>query len=393
MKNNLPWTEKYTPKTLAALKGNKEALYKLKQLVLEKRPTFIHGPIGCGKTSSILALASDLGYEVIEINASDVRNKDGIQQIVGNSLQQQSLFHKGKIILVDEVDGISGNKDRGGVPTLVKLITEAKQPIIFTANDPWNSKFSTLRKKTQLVEFTAIDNQEVANYLQEICKKEGVTCAEGILKTIARRTAGDLRAAINDLQQLGDGKKEITTEDLETLSDREREQDIQAALRLIFKSKRAQDVLQAFDRVNINLDEALLWLDENLPQEYKRKDLVKGYRALSKADVFKGRIRRWQHWRFLVYMNALMTAGIALAKEEKTPGFVQYKRTSRILKMWMAKQRRAKKKALAEKMGEGLHGSTRRITQEILPYVRVMLRHNKKETFGLDKEEIMWLLK
>jgi len=59
----------------------------------------------------------------------------------------------------------------------------------------------------------------------------------------------------------------------------------------------------------------------------------------------------------------------------------------------MAKQRRAKKKALAEKIGEELHGSTRRITQEILPYVRVMLHYNKKQTFGLEKEEIEWLLK
>ena len=391
--NYLPWTKKHEPKTLQKVIGNHEALYKLKQLVSEKRPTLIHGPIGCGKTSSVLALAKDLDYEVIEINASDVRNKDQINAIVGHSLKQQSLFSKGKIILVDEVDGIAGNKDRGGVQALVKLSEEAKQPLVFSANDPWNSKFSTLRRKTQLVEFKAVDCEKIAKHLQTICELECVKADEQVLKILARRSAGDVRAAINDLQQLGNGKENISVADLDDLGDREREEEIHSALRLVFKSKTAADVLPAFDRVDVNLDEAFLWLDENLPHEYRGKDLARGYDALSKANVFKGRIMRWQHWRFLVYMNMFMTAGVALAKQEKTTGFVPYKRTSRILKMWMAKQKRAKKKALAEKLGDELHGSTKRIVSEILPYVQIMLRHNKKETFGLEKEEVTWLLK
>ena len=393
MTTTLPWTQQYTPQQLHKVVGNAESVAQMKHLISRKIPTLLYGPIGCGKTCSVLSLANDLNYELIEVNASDVRNKDHINQIIGHALQQQSLFHQGKLILIDEVDGIAGNKDRGGLQALIKLLEDNNHAIIFTANDPWSSKFSTLRKKTKLVEFKAISTTDISTILKHICEQENITAEEPTLKTLARRSGGDIRAAINDLQQIAEGKESITEDDLLVLGDREREETIHNALRLIFKSKQTQDVLHAFDNVDLSLDESFLWLDENLPKEYAQKDLAKAYEALSKADVFKGRIRRWQHWRFLVYMNTLMTAGVALAKEEKTPGFVQYKRTSRLLKIWMANQKKAKKKALAEKIGDELHGSTRRIMQDIIPYLRLMLQYDKEQTFGLDKDEVAWLLK
>lgn len=391
---NLPWIQKYQPKTCKQLQGNAEALATLKQHVLAKKPVLIYGPIGSGKTCSVLALAHDLDYEFIEINASDTRNKEGITTLVGNSLQQQSLFHRGKIILVDEVDAIAGNQDRGGLPTLQKLLDEAKQAVVLTANDPWDSKFSTLRRKVKLVEFKKPDTEILVALLQMICTEEKIQADTTVLKQIARRNDGDIRAAINDLQQVGEGKTTMLEEDLAVLGDREREQTIQQALQLIFKSKHIPDVLPAFEHVDLELDEFFLWIDENLPKEYLTiEELSKAYHMLSTADIFKRRITRWQHWRFLTYIYTFLTAGIALAKHEKKNGFVQYQRSTRLLKIWIANQRKAKKKAIAEKLGDELHGSTREITQQILPYVRLMLQKNKKETFGLEKEDIEVLLK
>ncbi|MEK6903045.1 MAG: replication factor C large subunit [Nanoarchaeota archaeon] len=393
MMGNLPWIQKYQPKTAKDIHGNREALEKIRRGILAKQPLLVYGPIGSGKTSSVLALARDFDYEILEVNASDSRNKEQIETIVGSSLQQQSLFHRGKIILVDEVDGIAGNHDRGGLPTLQKLLEEAKQAVVLTANDPWDSKFSTLRKKTQLIEFKRPDTLTVISVLQSLCRQENIAVQESVLKHLARRSDGDIRAAINDLQQIGEGKTAITEEDLASLGDRKREQTIQQALQLIFKSKQTTDVLEAFEHVDMELDEIFLWIDENLPKEYQREDLMRAYRMLSTADIFKRRITRWQHWRFLVYIYAFLTAGIALAKREKHPGFVQYQRTTRLLKIWMANQKKAKQKALAEKLGDELHGSTKRIVKEIIPYVRLMLKYNKKETFGLNKEEVQWMIK
>ena len=148
------------------------------------------------------------------------------------------------------------------------------------------------------------------------------------------------------------------------------------------------------------MDEQFLWVDENLPHEYEKpQDLARAYEMLSRADVFKGRIRRWQHWRFMVYINALMTAGVASAKDEKYHKFVSYKPTGRILKIWIANQKSLKKKAIASKIAERTHSSTKEIMHTTLPYIQHIFRKNKSmasviaKELKLDKEEIEWLSK
>ena len=121
--------------------------------------------------------------------------------------------------------------------------------------------------------------------------------------------------------------------------------------------------------------------------------------ALSKADVFRGRIRRWQHWRFLVYQNALMTAGVALAKQEKHKQFISYKRSTRILEIWKVSQKNKMKKAIASKIASQTHTSTKQTIKNILPYISVIFKKNKQQTaalansFDLDKEEVEFLKK
>ncbi len=390
---NLSFIDKYKPKTLQHIQGQSLALQELRAAVAAKKPALLYGPVGSGKTASVYALANDLGYEIIEINASDVRNKDAINSIIGSSLQQMSLFSKGKIILVDEVDGIAGNSDRGGVPALVELISNAKQAVVMTANDPWDSKFTPLRKVSRLIEFVSISPQAIVSFLQQICQQEKIQASEDVLKKIARKANGDLRAAILDLESLGRGTLTVTADDVALLDDRLREQSMTDALRLVFKSTKPQETLQAFERVDADLSEVQLWIEENLPCEYTGQDLYQGFTALSKADVFHGRILRWQHWRFLVYINTLLTAGISLAKQEKSPGFVDYKRNSRILRYWMAKQKRLKLQGILQQLPGAMHGSSRQLMKEVLPYVRFMARKNKQFSFGLEKEDLLYLTK
>ncbi len=388
-----PWLEKYKPTTVQDIHGQEQALARLRQAVTAKKPVLLYGPVGSGKTSSVYALAQELNYEIIEINASDVRNKEAINTVIGSSLNQMSLFGRGKIILVDEVDGIAGNSDRGGVPALVELIGNAKQAVVMTANDPWDSKFSALRKASVVVEFIPISLQATVQLLQTIVRQEKLEVSEEVLKKIARKVNGDLRAAILDLESLAQGKKNISIEDVAVLDDRLREQPLTDALRFIFKSTRPEETLTAFERVDDDLPEALLWVEENIPREYAGEDLARGFDALSKASLFYGRIMRWQHWRFLVYMNAFLTAGISLAKKEKTPGIVDYKRNSRILRYWMAKQKRLKLQGIMQQLPGELHGSSRDLMKEVFPYLRLMLRKNKQMTFGLAKEDISYLTK
>src|SRR3989338_693697 len=104
-----------------------------------------------------------------------------------------------------------------------------------------------------------------------------------MLSVIARSSGGDMRAAINDLQSLHLGKA-ITKEDIAELDQREAKQDVLNALTIIFKTTSAEVALPAFDNVDENVDGLLLWIDENIPREYKTpEDLARAFYALAEA--------------------------------------------------------------------------------------------------------------
>lgn len=392
-----PWIRAHAPRSVKELVGQEAAAQRVVRFVEEFRPgakpLLLSGPPGTGKTSLVHAVASDLGLEVVELNASDVRNKKSINQLLGAALGQQSLFFTGKLILVDEVDGVSGTSDRGGLSAVVALVKEARFPVIATANDAHHDKLKALRKASTLVELAPLAPKAVATLLERIAEAEGVEAAPEAVKAIANRSGGDARAAVNDLQSLSGGGR-VSKEDVEGLGDREQKQSIEQALTRIFKTTSAEVALPAFDNVDQDVDALFLWIDQNLPREYtKPEDLARAYEALAEADTFFGRIRRWQYYRFYVYIYNLLTAGIALAKEERYGGMPRIKRSSRPLMIWMANQRNAKRKSIAEKLAAVSHMSKRTAYQHV-PYLRGMFKRKQPaivEELDLSPDEVAWL--
>jgi replication factor C large subunit len=396
-----PWSIKYQPKSSKDVQGQNTAMLQLLNYIKNfKKGTavLLYGPPGCGKTSSVYAIANEMDLELIEVNASDVRDADSLNQKVGNALSQMSLFGTSKLILVDEIDGVSGNADRGGLSELAKLIDKANFPMVMTANEPFDQKFSTLRRKAEMIEFHNLSYVSVLAVLKKISAAEKIELDEAALTTLARRAGGDLRGAVNDLQTLSEYTKKLKKEDVDELSGRKQKETMINALMRIFKTTDPQVALPALDDVDEEIDDVFLWIDENLPKEYKNKeDLARAYDILSRADVLRGRISRWQHWRFLSYINDLLTAGIALSKTEKYPGFNKYTRTTRILNMWQFNQKNAKRKSIAEKIALKTHTSSKRVVNDTLPYLKIVFKKNKEEAnrlaeyFELDKEELAYL--
>lgn len=395
------FTEIYKPKSLKEIYGQDFAILKLKDFVLnfkkqKKKAAIIYGPTGTGKTVAIYSLANDFNLEILELNASDYRNSDKIDQIIKPAIKQKSLFHKGKLILIDEIDGISTNEDIGGIQAITTLIQETTFPIIITANDPWSQKFSPIRKESNLIEFKSIDYLTISKALSSICSKNDIKCSQENLKKIAIKSNGDLRAAITDLQTLSENKNLISDTGLEVISDRNKKITIFNALRLIFKNKNVNEILNAFNNTDIDLDEAFLWLEENLPIEYSGDDLIQAYDALSKADVFRGRIRKRQYYRFLLYQNNLMTVGIALAKKNSYDTFMNYRRNTRILKYWLAKNKYQRRKDISIRISKLLHSSSKRVIKHTLPYLSIMLKKKKNLEIGkqldLSDDDISYLI-
>lgn len=399
--NDIPWTRKYSPKSQKEVKGQDAVLKQLNAFLLKyttqsKKGLILYGKHGIGKTSSIYACARDQELEVLEVNASDFRNKAKIDSIIGGAVMQRSLFAKGKVILVDEIDGLSGNSDRGGVSALAKLIGKAAYPIVMTANDPYEKKFKDLRKACDMLQMNSPSYLDVAEVLNKIVKTENIKTDNSIVKMLARRAGGDIRAAINDLQSAA-SQGSLTKEDVESLSEREHKESLIDSLTRVLKTTDPFVAKQALASCDQRWDTFMLWLDENLPKEYtKPEDLARAYDNLSRADIFSGRIRRRQHYRFLVYINDLISSGVATSKDEKYKGFTKMDRPKRLLTMYIAKMRFAKRNSIAEKVSVINHSSTNACLRHTLPYLKHIARSSDFASqleikYDLSGDEIEWL--
>jgi replication factor C large subunit len=382
-----PWCEKYRASCFADVKGQDLAIDKVKVFLRsfpQKKTAVLYGPAGTGKTSLAYAIAFETEAEILELNASDLRNKQKIAEIIRPASQQKSLFRKNKIILVDEIDGISAS-DRGGLPELLSIIEKTNFPVIVTANDIWQKKFSLLRQKASLIQLKEVDYKVVLNILKTICEKENFAVSNEVLTSVAIKSRGDIRAGINDLQILS---KMENPELIKEIGERNKEQSIFTALQYVFKNANLDmKMIKVFDDVNMNIDEIFLWVEENIPLEYKGVELAKAFDALSKADVFRGRIYRQQHWRFMVYEYFLIGAGVAGVKKYNRAGFTNYKRPTRILKIWLQNQRSKKKKTISQKYAKYTHISTKQAMKDFLLIRQILKDIRIREELKLSQEE------
>lgn len=393
-------TIQYAPKNSAQVFGQQLAVSQLKDFILnykqqKYKAALVYGPIGNGKTSSVYALAKELNYDLLELNSSDDRDEASMKSFLNAALGQQSLFFRPKIILIDEVDNVSGREDRGAIPALVAAIEKSTFPVVLTANDPFDSKFKPLQKMSQMIQFHKLQYRTVAHALQWVCEQEQISTDEKAINTLARQVDGDVRAALLDLQ-ICSANKRFTIESIAQLSDRKRTESILNALAIIFKSSTITNALPVLDNSDVELREVFLWLDENLPKEYIHpSSLARAYETLSRADVFQGRITRRQHWHFLVYINNLLTAGISAAKEQKNSQFVEYRPTTRILRLWQAKMKNAKKKEIAGKLAQATHTS-KKVALDQISYFQLLFKRSRETTLfakelNLTEEEVEWL--
>jgi len=385
-------TEKYRPTKFHEIKGQDKSLAVIKNFVENfdatgtKKAILLGGSPGIGKTTIAEVLARETNSELFELNASDFRDKEKLKAILKPATEQKSLTKHKKIILVDEIDGIS-EADRGGIAELISIIEFSNYPIIATANNIWSKKLSQLRKKIQILELDDISEHDIKSYLIEILKKENKFLEMKIIEEIIRTSRGDLRAAINDLQTISHLEKK----DEIVFYERNKEEDIFYILKYIFQDNAKLETLGIFDKVDMSIDELILWIEENIPKVYQGEELAKAYERLSKVDVFKGRIYKQQYWRFLVYENALLSYGISASKKLEKKGFFKYQKPGRILKIWLSNQKFAKKKSIAEKYSKIAHIGIKRALRDWNEIKNILKNSKVQEQLKLTEEEVEYL--
>lgn len=379
--------EKYRAKSFSEFVGLDSIITDIRKFYKEfprKKGLLLHGSAGTGKTSLAIALANENNLEIMELNASDLRNRAKLEQVLKPASEQQSLFNKGKILLMDEVDGVTGT-DIGGIPELVRIINSSEFPIVMTCNDAWQTKLSPLRAVSKLVEVKPLPSSIIFEILIKITQIENIKADISIIQKIAIKSQGDVRAALNDLQSYASGGSILEHES----ERRDREDNIFNILKKLFKER--GDFMDLFDSSRLSLDEILLWIEENIPKEYKNEALAKAYYELGNADRFRGRIYRNQSWRFLLYQNIFQSAGISYAKKTNLPGFTKYEPPKRVLKIWMHNQKTAKKKSIAKKYASLVHCSTRRALNDFPLIKMIMQKQTVQKQLKLSEEESKYL--
>ena len=397
------WTEKYYPKKDADFTGNSEVFSKsiewAKNWVEGKKqpPLLIWGQSGSGKTCLSYMLAKRFGWDVVELNNSDLRSKNIIEKVVGAAVNNASFFGSKRLILLDEVDGLT-RTDRGGASAIASIIKEAHNPIILTANDIFsNRNISNLRFVCKTFEFKKINYLSMANRLKEILVKESIPFDEEAVQELARNSSGDMRSAILDLQTVSLSGK-IDFDSIKGIYSRERQQNVFSIMKSIFKGTSFSEVHEMRMKSDINNDLLFSWVDENIPRQYlDAEDIALSFDRLSRADIFKGRIYRKQYWGFLRYVSELMCEGVAMSKKKPYNSFVMYQFPLLLSVLSKTSGIRSMKKELGKKIGSKMHSSSRQIISKDLPFLKAIFSDKKNAinmaaAFGLDDAELAFLL-
>jgi len=343
------WTTKYQPKKISDLIGNKTNINKLiewlddwNSVVLEgktkkvetkfhrgQRPTFenvnaraclITGDPGIGKTSSVRLIAKLKGYKTYETNASDQRNKLAINKNAGFMFDNKTLFggelQDKNLIIMDEVDGMSGNEDRGGIAAIIDIIKKTKTPIICIANDRQSPKLKTLANYCYDLKFVHPDKRTISIRLAEICKKENISCELNALDYICEICGNDIRQIMNFIELWARTHKTIKFSDLTGSGQKMEGKDevvmltnFDAAKELLNSKSKSLPFRSLLDLYFIDYDLIPLLIYENYlstfpSQNYKSQteeleSISLAADCISESDVLDKKIRTNMDWRLL----------------------------------------------------------------------------------------------
>lgn len=185
----------------------------------------IHGPPGIGKTSIAHAIANQLKYEILEINASDERSANySLKNKIQTSLNSITISGKPICLICDEIDG---GIENGIIKILLDLINDDKRatlnhsisssekkgksdkknsskflmrPIIAICNDIYSHSLDKLKPYCEIINFKRPPERFIKDRLKQICKIEKLNINDKLIDALIETTNYDLRNCLNFLQ-------------------------------------------------------------------------------------------------------------------------------------------------------------------------------------------------
>lgn len=357
--------------------GNEEARNSFVDwLVKWKRgakPILLVGPPGIGKTTLAWITAKEFGYDIVGLNASDVRNKTNIDDILTPLLGNTTLLGK-SLIFIDEVDGIHGRSDFGGVEALIKILKESTIPIILAANSDQSDKMKAIKKTTKTIYLKPVPPRLLRLYLEKVLRDEGEKLSPGSMIKVITESRGDIRSMLNLTQAQVTGFDAPTDKSFETL-------DVEPAINAFFKAKSIEEARIVLYSLRIDPREKInSFYSSIITSSLSKDDLAKMLDVLSEADVLYGKIMRTQEWRLLRYLDNIL---LKLYGENLQVQFSQYNLPWPLLNRirWDGKTI----KSLASVLAKKFHVSRSAIATFYLPYI-LFCTKNKKLALEINPE-------
>jgi replication factor C large subunit len=406
-RNEILWVEKYRPKKIEDIIGNEEAKATFTEWLQNKhhnkKAVLLYGPPGVGKTALVNAAAREYNFSIIEMNASDTRSEKAVNAVAKPATSYRALDNfsgtiktKGNMLFLDEVDGIAGNQDRGGVSAIIKIVEQSLVPVIMAANDPDISKLRPLKKVCLLVRFQQVRIPLIIALLQNICLLEQVKAEFEALERIAKNSRGDVRSAINDLQSLSEQNHTLTLQDTIMLRSRNKDLSIDETLRGFFTAKSISEASRLLSYSNVDYDDFLLSVSDNLPKRYvDPNELAKAYNLVSQADVFRGRIGT-ENWHLLKYFYNELAKAASINPESYKP-FEFISPPIRIITLFWTKGKRTMLNNICLKIGAQCHVSKETAKNDFIPFIKGILQKKKSscliDWFKFTQEEVDFIAK
>ncbi|KAJ4826253.1 replication factor C subunit 1 [Turnera subulata] len=348
---SLTWTEKYRPKVPNEIVGNQSLVNQLHSWLKNWDAQFLHtgskgkgkkqndsgdkkavllcGTPGIGKTTSAKLVCQMLGFQVVEVNASDSRGKadakiakgiggsnaNCVKELVSNEslgFKMDRSSHPKSVLIMDEVDGMSAG-DRGGIADLIASIKISKIPIICICNDRYSQKLKSLVNYCLLLSFRKPTKQQMGKRLMQIANAEGLQVNEIALEELAERSNGDMRMAVNQLQYMSLSMSVIKYDDVrQRLVGSAKDEDISpfTAVDKLFGFGGGK--LRMDERVDLSMsdpDLVPLIIQENYinykPDSAGKDDngmnrmklIARAAESIADGDMINVQIRRYRQWQ------------------------------------------------------------------------------------------------
>ena len=277
------------------------------------------------------------------------------------------------MLYLDEVDGISGREDMGGLDELMYLMKEPTVPVVMAANMK-STKIKNLAKACKTVEFLPVPPRLLSLFLDQVLRSEGANLGPGDRISILNNSRGDIRSMLNSAQSRVAGYATVSNSDTVAI-------DIANAINGYFRASSPEQAIQFIASADASYSDPRY----GATTEDRRKDMIAGLFSsivsshlgyedlapmldvLSKADIIVGRANAGRNWHLLRYVNRIIASGLYEKSRQLGIKYSQYAMPWPLMGPIFARSQSTRK--ILGELAPALHASRSTAGSFALPYL------------------------